>query len=521
MVGKGAKTQPRADAMASKGAPIVVASNRGPVQFYQRANGRVVPGPASGGLASALASVAGQVDISWIAVASTEAERQAFAQTPQRIARIGSARIPVHYLPVPERVYKLHYDDVSNKILWFLQHYLFEPDITPTFKQADRDHWENGYVAVNRAMADTIIAGVQSLPLAARRQAIVMLQDYHLYLVAGMVRAALPRVALTHFIHIPWPETRYWQFLPWSMLEQILTSLLANDVIGFQTTIDVRNFLTCVTELLPRARVSYIEGRASVAWEGRRVQVKAYPIGIDPARIRALANSRAAQRGYRAIAAHFDEKTILRVDRMEPTKNIVRGLEAFALMLEQHPTLVGKARFVMILVPSREEVSRYRRYSRAVYRLVQEINARYAATCDTPVVITVLGNDQARALAAMRRSEVMLVNSVIDGMHLGAKEYAIANECDGVLALSNTTGIARELDSTAALYLTPTDLQETADVLFKALTLDVGARQEMAQRARQCVEAHTVLDWLQDQLRDVRDVARHRPTPRSLQTPVR
>src|SRR5579885_1970694 len=447
---------------------VIIASNRGRIQFYQHVDGRVLQRQASGGLATAFVSLAAQANLSWVSVAATPLERQAFENHPYRTIRIGSSKIRAHYVAVPDQTYRQYYNDISNSILWFAQHYLLHPDVAPSFSSSDQQNWDNAYRAVNQAMATALVDMIQSPPMNQDRRVVIMLQDYHLYLVPGLLRAALPDVALTHFIHIPWPAVRYWQFLPQRMVVQILTSLLANNVIGMQTAHDVRNFLMCVEELLPDAQVQRDPEASAVTWQGHHTLVKAYPISIDPAHIRALARSRAAQRGYQAISHHFDAQTILRVDRVEPTKNIVRGLQAFALLLEQHPELRGRVRFVMILVPSREDVRRYRTYAREVYKLAHHLNARYAGP-DGPTVVPVVGNDQARALAAMRTSDVMLVNSIIDGMHLGAKEFAVVNESNGVLVLSRTAGVAYELGEEAAFHVTPTDIQETADALYRAL----------------------------------------------------
>jgi trehalose 6-phosphate synthase len=482
-------------------AQVIVASNRGPVQFYRQTDGKMQQHQSSGGLATAFISLAAQIDLSWVAVAATPLERQAFADQPYRMIHLGASRVRARYVTVPDDTYKQYYNAISNSLLWFAQHYLLHPDVTPSFGRADQQNWEEGYRTVNQAMANALVETFRGMPADARHQVVVMIQDYHLYLVPALLRAALPEVVLTHFIHIPWPAVRYWQFLPQNIVLEILTSFLANDVIGMQTALDVRNLLTCIEELLPDAVVERTPEANRVTWRDHSVLVKAYPMSIDPAYIRALACSRAAQRGYRAISQHFDAQTILRVDRLEPTKNIVRGLHAFALLLEQHPELRGRVRFVMILVPSREDVPRYRKYAREVNKLVDEVNARYGEP-EGAVVVPILGNDQARALAAMRTSDVMLVNSIIDGMHLGAKEFAVVNECNGVLVLSRTAGVAHELGQDAAFHVTPTDVQETADALYQALTLDSQERAVMAKAARRQVESHPITRWIEGQLSD-------------------
>lgn len=494
---------------------VIVAANRGPVQFYEYTDSRALHRQASGGLATAFVSLAGQVDFSWVAVASTPLERKAFEEQPNRVLRIGSSTLSTRYVVVPDHLYQQYYTSISNALLWFAQHYLLSPDAAPDFGQTYQRDWDEGYKAVNRTIAAALGETIRARPVSEQNRVVVMLQDYHLYLVPGFLRAAIPEVALTHFIHIPWPAVRYWQLLPQRIALEILTSLLANDVIGVQTALDVRNLLSCMEELLPEVIVERSSEAATLTWRGRHILVKAYPISIDPAHVRTLAQSPSAQRSYQAISRHFDLQTILRVDRIEPSKNIVLGLHAFALLLKRYPQLRGRVRFVMILVPSRENLPRYRQYAREVLALADVINARYAGL-GGDVVVPVVGNDQARALAAMRSSDVMLVNSLIDGMHLGAKEFAVVNERQGVLILSRTAGVAHELGEQAALHITPTDVQETADALYRALTMDATERVAMAETARRLVESHTITQWIDQQLRDAITQA-----PQGIPTPLR
>jgi trehalose 6-phosphate synthase len=499
----------RADlvSMAPPRTRLIVAANRGPAQYYQRANGSFVARPASGGLATAFVSLATQVDLTWIAVAGNAAERRAFEDRAYRTVRIGPARVKTRSVPVPDRLYKLYYDNISNSTLWFAQHYLLQPDLAPDFGLADRQAWEEGYTTVNRMVADAIIDEVLALSPEEQARAVVMIQDYHLYLVPGMLRQAVPNITQTHFLHIPWPALRYWQMMPQMLVEDILTSMLTNTVVGMQTQQDVQNFAECVAELRPQAVIGAENDGISITCDDQHVLVRAYPIGINPAHIRELSQSRAAQRGFATLAPHFaDRQIILRVDRLEPTKNILRGLEAFDLLLDQHSHLRGKVRFVMMLVPSRESVRRYRDYARRVNRLVQRINAKHGTPAD-PAVLHISGNDQARALAAMRCCDVLLVNSIMDGMHLGAKEAAEVNERDGVLVIARTAGVYQQLGAGASLGVAPLDVQETADQLFVALTMPDAQRAAMAREARRRVERADIFAWLRAQLADARRLA--------------
>lgn len=488
---------------------VILAANRGPAQFYARSDGKIVARQASGGLATALVAAARREQISWIAVAGSEVERRAFHDKPRRALRISGVRVETRYVAIPDdRMYRLFYDEVSNRMLWFVQHYLVAYESSPTFSPADHAAWDDGYVPVNRAVAEAVVAEYEAVRESGG-DALILVQDYHLYLVPGLVRARLPEAKIGHFIHIPWPNARYWEYLPHQFTMQIMQSLASCDVIGLQTATDVQSFFNTVATFLPEAR--YDAERGLVWLDEREIRVHAYPIGIDPEHVRRLAESPAGRRGFASLAKYFDHsdprrRVMLRVDRLEPTKNIVNGLKAFELLLDELPEDErARLRFVMVLVPSREGVTRYRRYARQVGALVERINKKYGAP-DDPRVVLVPGNDQARALAAMRECDVMLVNSMRDGMHLGAKEMAVVNERDSVLILSRTAGVYQEFGADACLAVTPTDIQETADAMRLAFNLSPAERRYFAGNARRRVLVRTVTDWMNDQLDDLRAV---------------
>jgi trehalose 6-phosphate synthase len=481
---------------------IIVASNRGPAQFFARANGVFAARKTSGGLATALVSLAGRLPLSWIAVAGDERDRQAFADRSRRVIHFGDQRIETRYVSVPDRVYDLHYNVISNRILWFLQHYMLHPDIVPPFDDRDYRAWDEGYVVVNQLVADAVCEEWLSLPDEERSHTLVLLQDYHLYLASALIRARLPEVTMGQFVHIPWPAIRYWRFLPDHFTTEILQSIVQNDLLGLQTDMDVANFASCIATFYPDAPLIDAHDHWDAELHRHRLRIAAYPIGVDANHLIEMAHSKSGERAFTALESTFaDRKVILRVDRLEPTKNIVVGLQAFARLLAEHPEMIGKVRFVMLLVPSREGLVRYRKYARQVSRLAESINATFGTSGDTPVAL-VLGNNHARALTAMRYCNVFLVNSVIDGMHLGAKEMALLNERQGVLIISRTTGAFQEL-SDACLPITPTDLRETADAMYRALTMSLAQRRALAARARKSVLAHSVIHWLLEQLRDL------------------
>ncbi|HKD76560.1 MAG TPA: trehalose-6-phosphate synthase, partial [Ktedonobacterales bacterium] len=277
------------------GCRVLVVSNRGPVQFHQRSDGRSLPSMASGGLATALVAAATHAELTWIAVAGNEADRKAFADRDHRTIRINDVTLTARYVPVSDKVYRLHYDDTSNRTLWFLQHYLLQSEISPSFGAADRRAWNEGYVPVNRAVADAVIDELSNLDDEERERTIVLLQDYHLYLAPGMIRAALPTVKMGHFTHIPWPSARNWQFLPQQFTQAIIQSMIQNDIVGLQTPLDVENFALCAKHFLPGASCTSEGSNLVICWKGSTVRVHAYPISIDPEYVRKVASGPVAQ----------------------------------------------------------------------------------------------------------------------------------------------------------------------------------------------------------------------------------
>lgn len=499
---------------------VIVASNRGPVEFYRESNGHIGTKRGSGGVVTALAGLARSLPLTWIAATMSEGDRQMFpdASTPARQVRLGRQPLRVRYVNIAPDVYAHHYDEISNELLWFLQHYLWDVANSPNFTKQHYVAWDEGYYTVNHAIANTIAGEVLAGPSvsAAHRKrndardgsnAIILLQDYHLYLAAALIRERLPRAVIQQFIHIPWPDVRYWHFLPKHFLQQIYEGLAANDVLGFQTELDARNFLECARVLLSGSRVDY--DQSSLIWRRHRLLAKAYPITVDAKEVRhalATAPAREAARELEPLLAD-DAQLIVRVDRLEPTKNIVRGFLAYEQLLRDHPELHGKVRHLAFLVPSRQSLGVYCAYERNVRRVIRRINKELGSERWQPIK-PFFDNNRARALVAMRRYDALVVNPIIDGMNLVAKEGALANEHDGVIILSRTAGASSQM-ADAVLPVTPTDIEETAGQLYAALAMPQHERQQLATRARNIILGESLTQWIEDQLRD----AAHSHTP--------
>lgn len=506
--------------------PIVLVSHRSPVSFRTGADGEREATRGGGGLVTALAGMADRFDDAvWVAAADSVDDAAAAREAvdddgaPQalsvQIAPVVRVLGPGEEHPDGARVFDVRmleldpdehdrmYGTVANPMLWFVQHDLYGLASAPTWGRAERDAYERGYRPVNQAFADAVVEEVERRGGRAR----VMLQDYHLYLVGRMIRDRLPDSLISHFVHIPWPSPDSWRVLPEPMRSDLLHGLTGCDVVGFHTSRSARNFLSCLREVLG-ADVDLAALTAVV--DGRTVKAAAYPISVDPEWLGDLAASD-------EVAAHRVELTaqlldghrslVLRVDRTDPSKNIVRGFLAFGQMLDDHPELAGRVTFLALLQPSRQDVAEYVDYVSSVGAVVAEVNARHSTPAGQPIDLRMV-NDLPLAVAAYSLCDVLMVNAVADGMNLVAKEAVLVNDRDGVLALSENTGAHEELGP-FAVTLHPFDVQQQADALYDALTRDRGRRARDLAAAADWVRTHDVHRWVANQLQDLDGLPDH------------
>ena len=408
----------------------------------------------------------------------------------------GEDKVWMQFLTPSESAYDGYYRVIANPLLWFLQHSMWDIFREPTIDQTTWQHWDNGYTAVNELFAKAISQQITSAP----RPALVMLQDYHLYLAPGMIRYKFrpkTRYTLAHFVHIPWPGAEDWGFLPAKMRRAILEGLCAVDLLGFQTREDGLNFIRTCESHLPRAHVNYRQGR--VWYRNHATYIRDFPISIDVDGLRELAQTEEVN-SYRnqLLQLYSDWQILLRIDRIEPSKNIVRGFQAFDEMLDLHPEHRGKVQFLALLVPSRLGVNEYGDYLDEVMGIAGRVNAKHGGNDWEPIRVLVDEN-YPRAVAGLQIYDALLVNSIADGMNLVAKEGPIVNQRDGVLVLSERTGAYQQLES-GVLVISPLDIYGTAEAMHQALTMPPEERRVRAERLRFLIENQDIVDWLHQQL---------------------
>jgi len=401
--------------------------------------------------------------------------------TPYRV------RLVVH----DAETYRRYYNEVANPTLWFVHHYLWDFARTPAFDGALREAWDTGYAPVNAAFADAVLAELDGAP-----DAVVFFQDYHLYLAPRLVRDRAEKAVLAHFVHVPWPQPDYWRVLPNAIRSAIHDGLLANDLVGVHTGRWRASFLLSCEAILGAAR----DGER-VSYGGRETLVSARPISVDPSEFDELvADARVVARRSRLAAAR-PEHLVLRVDRTDPSKNILRGFRAFELYLESHPEMAGRVQMLALLDPSRQDVPEYAEYLQAVEVEAARVNDRLSYAGWRPIDLRV-EDDFLDSVAAYAEYDVLLVNAIYDGLNLVAKEAPLVNERAGVVVLSENTGAHEELGAWA-ITVNPFDVADQADAIGAAIEMTSADREERARRIREHIRRHDVTEWVELLLADL------------------
>jgi trehalose 6-phosphate synthase len=453
---------------------LIVVSNRGPIG-YARDGGERVARRGAGGLVTALAPLVSHHEVTWIASAISDEDHAVATQGPVEETAEDGSRYRLRLVAHPPEVYELYYNVVANPALWFVQHGLWERKRDP-----ERDlipAWEEGYVAVNRAFADAVDAELELQPDAA-----VFFHDYHLYVAPRLVRERHPAVAIAHFTHIPWVDADAWSVLPDEIVTAIHSGLLSADVVGFHTH---------------RWRSAFLASCATLGLDPGATLVTAHPISIDPAEFRVLANSDRVLARERELLSSRPERLILRVDRTDPSKNVPRGFEAFGLLLERRPDLHGRVGMLALLDPSRQEIPEYAEERLVIEAAAAAVEARF------PGALRVrLEDDFPQSIAAYKQFDVLLVNAVMDGLNLVAKEAPLVNTRTGVVVLSVNAGVHEEIGEWA-VSVDPFDVDAQAAALEEALELAEDERRLRLEAIRLYVQHHDLAVWIGEQLADL------------------
>ncbi|MGH3321125.1 MAG: alpha,alpha-trehalose-phosphate synthase (UDP-forming) [Streptosporangiaceae bacterium] len=474
-------------------ATVLVASNRGPVSFFVADDGALSMRRGGGGLVSGLSAVAGEADVVWVCAALSDPDRRAARQAPGgRLDRAGydTGGAAVRMLDIPAGTFHRAYNAIANSTLWFVHHMLYDTPTRPRFDAQWRKEWA-AYEEYNRAFADALAED-------AAPDAKVAVQDYHLALVPRMLRERRPDLRIAHFSHTPWAPPDYYRMLPDDVGRGLLEGILGADHAGFLSTRWAGAFLDCCVDVLGAA-IDEGVGERTVALRGRVSRLGVHGLGADADFLRARSREPDVRARYDNLTDLIgDRRLLLRVDRTELSKNIVRGLAAYRELLRTHAEWQGRVVHLVFAYPSRHDLPEYREYTAAVQRIASEIEDEFGTPGWDPLVLEV-NDDFPRSLAAYRLADVAVVNPIRDGMNLVAKEVPVLAEKSCALVLSREAGAVDDLGDDAVL-VNPYDVSGTAEAMHEALSMPEGERRA---RARRLADAATVLPprrWFADQL---------------------
>ncbi|MFF8384859.1 alpha,alpha-trehalose-phosphate synthase (UDP-forming) [Streptomyces kanasensis] len=453
---------------------ILVASNRGPVSYALREDGELEARRGGGGLVSGLSAIGPDAGAVWVCAALGDGDREA--------VRRGVGETGVRMLDIDAETHAAAYNGIANSVLWFVHHMLYQTPLEPAFDAEFRTRWE-AYRTYNRAFAEALAA--EAAPGAA-----VLIQDYHLALAPGMLRELRPDLRIGHFSHTPWAPPDYFGMLPDDVARELLRGMLGADRLGFLTRRWADSFAACCERL--------VGGTGDT-------RIGVHGLGADAAFLRARSREADVEDRMATLREQIggaDRKTVIRVDRTELSKNIVRGLLSYRALLEEHPEWRERVVHIAFAYPSRQDLAVYREYTAEVSRLADEINTAYGTDGWTPVLLHVK-DDFARSLAAYRLADVALVNPIRDGMNLVAKEVPVVSDGGCALVLSREAGAHEELGD-AAVTVNPYDVTGTARALHEALSMPAAERAERTERLAAAATALPPQRWFLDQLEALR-----------------
>jgi len=472
---------------------LIVASNRGPVSYSHAEDGALTAKRGGGGmvsgLTSGLAAVAADGGALWLCAALSEADREAARQAKR--GGIGPGEVPVRMLDIPADVFDAAYNRIANSLLWFVHHLLFDTPSQPRFDLTFRADWD-AYVAYNEAFA---VALAQECASGTR----VLIQDYHLALAPRLLRDRYPAARIAHFEHTPWAPPEYYQLLPDDVAVAILDGMLGADHAGFLAERWADAFLDCCETVLGAEVTRARPGAGRVAYRNHVTEVAVHPLGVDAEELRARGRAADVQANASAIREVAQgRQLIVRVDRTELSKNIVRGLAAYRELLFTRPQWRGRVTHLAFAYPSRSGLAEYRAYTERVHELAAEINAEFGTPDWEPLILDVK-DDYPRSLAACGLADVLLVNPIRDGMNLVAEEGPILSERGCALVLSREAGAAA-LVGEAALLVNPYDVSATAGALHAGLIMPAAERQRRTATIAGAAAARAPRRWLAEQV---------------------
>ncbi len=469
---------------------VVVASNRGPLSYVADERGHLTARRGGGGMISALEGH--DQPITWVCAALTDADRAAAHGSPGgrlRVPALGGGEQCIRMLELDRTTFDRAYNEVANRTLWFIAHLLFDAASAPAFGHT----WDADWAAYEEYCASFAAALAEEAGFGAR----VLIQDYHLMLAPLMLRKLRPDLRISHFTHTPWAGPDYFRILPDGVARAVLAGMLGADRLGFHSQRWAEAFLECCDAVLGAA----VTG-SQVAFEGRVTTVGVHPLGVDGAQLRRRAGMDDVTGRMELLAEQTSgRRLLLRIDRTEPSKNIVRGLEAYRELLREHPELRGEVTHLAFAYPSRHDLPEYREYTARVQRAAHDITEEFGRPGWEPVRLEV-SDDFPRSLAAYALADVLVVNPLRDGMNLVAKEGPVLSGRHLSLVLSREAGAVAELGGDA-FVVNPYDVTQTREAIWDALALPASERRLRCAGLAAAAVANPPAQWLGEQLAEL------------------
>jgi len=454
---------------------LLVVSNRLPVTVKKRKQSLEFV-QSVGGLATGLGSFYDSYDIAWIGwpgIASGKLSDEEREQITSRLANEHSSR-PVF---LSKKEIEMYYQGFCNKTIWPLFHYFIQNAV---YSRKFYEYYKNMNVRFFNSLAEMLKPGDT-----------VWVHDYHLMLLPEMIREKYPSVKIGFFLHIPFPSYEVYRCLPWR--RPILRGLLGSDIIGFHTNGYAAHFADSVRLLL-----GHNKEKDTILAGGRKVKVKAFPMGIDYEHFSTYPESQEVKGEISRIRRRTgDRRIILSIDRLDYTKGIINRLVAFDLFLKDNPKFRGNVTLFLIAVPSRTAIESYKQLKKQLDELVGRINGRYGSMGWTPVCYMYKHIPFRTLVALYNIADVGLVTPLRDGMNLIAKEF-VATKTDGrgMLILSELAGAAHELGE--AIIVNPNNKFRIAEAIEKALTTPEKEQIERNGRMQERLKRHNIRRWARD-----------------------
>jgi len=466
---------------------MLVVSNREPYIHRRDAHGNIAVQVPASGIVTAIEPIMRACSGTWIAHGSGSADREVVDSADHVRVPPEDPSYTLRRVWLSEQEEEGYYYGFSNEGLWPLCHLAY---VRPAFRESD---WQC-YCKVNARFADTVAAE------AGRKEAVVLVQDFHFALLPKLIRERGVRATIALFWHIPWPNAETFGVCPWK--KELLLSMLQSDVLGFHTLYHCQNFLATVDRYV-ECQIDH--ERMTVTLQGHVCQVTSYPISIEwPPRW--LARVAAAPLAQQAIRERFKlaptVKLGLGVERWDFTKGIIERFHALEILFEKQPRWLGRLTFLQIAAPSRSKLPAYQALQQQTLAELERVNARFATADWQPIVLLAEHQEPAQVFELFRAADFTLVNSLHDGMNLVAKEFVAARDDeDGVLILSTFAGASRELPE--ALLVNPYDVGETAAAIAAALDMPREERRKRMQLMRRTVAEFNIYRWAGRMLMDV------------------